>query len=170
MDDTIINKVAQSGLITLDLEEFKPASGEVVGVDLTDFLFQRLLLKEKEFREQIKSTKWELYAGKNVAIFCSEDVVVPLWAYMLITSALQPFAHRTEAMRPEELLCLLWKENLEKGIKKLQFENQRVIIKGCGDELIPEAIYVTATNLLVPRVKSLMYGEPCSTVPVFKKN
>jgi hypothetical protein len=170
MKDAIINKVAQSGLITLDLEEFKPAPGEVVGVDLADFLFQRLILKEKEFRDQVKNTNWETYSGKNVAIYCSEDAIVPLWAYMLITTTLRPFAHRIEAMRPEELLCLLWKENVEQGIKKLQFENQRVIIKGCGEEQIPEAVYVAATHLLVPHVKSLMYGEPCSTVPVFKKN
>lgn len=168
MEDAIINKVSQSGLITLDLEEFKPAISEVVGVDLADFLFQRLILKEKEFREQVKNTNWQMYAGKNVAIFCSEDAIVPLWSYMLITTALRPFAHRIEAMRPEELLCLLWNENVEKGIKNLQLENQRVIVKGCGDEQIPEAVYVTATNLLVPKVKSLMYGEPCSTVPVFK--
>ncbi|MCX7744880.1 MAG: DUF2480 family protein [Flavobacteriales bacterium] len=169
MEEPIVNKVAQSGLITLDLEEFKPATEEVVGLDLADFLFQRLILKEKDFREQVKNTSWETYTGKCVALFCSEDAIIPLWAYMLITTTLNPFANRIEVMHPDALRHLIWKENVESGIKKMNLLDQRVVIKGCGDELIPASIFVTATSLLVPQVKSLMYGEPCSTVPVFKK-
>ncbi len=169
MEDSIVNKVAQSGLITLDLASYKPASGQIVGLDLANFLFQRLILKEKEFRDQLKNTRWEIYAGKDVAVFCSEDAIIPLWAYMLVAASLQPHAHRIEAMHLDELYILVWKENMETAIKKLNLLDQRVVVKGCGDEQIPETIYVAATNLLVPQVKSLMYGEPCSTVPVFKK-
>jgi len=169
MEDFIVNKVAQSGLITLDLALYKPVPGQVVGLDIADFLFQRLILKEKEFRDHVKNTQWETYAGKDVAIFCSEDAIVPMWAYMLLAASLQPYARRIEIMRPDELEQRLWKENLETELKNHHWVDKRVVIKGCGDEQIPEAIYVAATNLLVPQVKSLMYGEPCSTVPVFKK-
>lgn len=169
MEDSIVNKVAQSGLVTLDLESYKPVPGQIVGLDLADFLFQRLMLKEKEFRDQVKNTHWETYIGKDVAIFCSEDAIIPLWAYMLVAVSLQPYARRTEAMHPDDLQQLIWKENMETEIRKLNLFDQRVVVKGCGDEQIPQAIFVAATNLLVPQVKSLMYGEPCSTVPVFKK-
>lgn len=169
MEDYIVNKVAQSGLVTLDLESYKPVPGQIVGLDLADFLFQRLMLKEKEFRDQVKNTHWETYIGKDVAIFCSEDAIIPLWAYMLVAVSLQPYARRIEAMHPDDLQQLIWKENMETEIRKLNLVDQRVVVKGCGDEQIPQAIFVAATNLLVPQVKSLMYGEPCSTVPVFKK-
>lgn len=169
MEDAIVNKVGQSGLVTLDLEKYKPDPGQIVGVDLADFLFQRLILKEKEFRDQVKNTLWDTFKDKDVAVYCSEEAIIPLWAYMLIAVSLQPYARRIEAMHPNNLLQLIWKENMETEFSKLNLFDQRVVIKGCGDEKIPESIFVAATNLLVPQVKSLMYGEPCSTVPVFKK-
>lgn len=169
MEDAIVNRVARSGLITLDLEQYKPDPTQIVGVDLADFLFQRLILKEKEFRDQVKNTLWETYTDKNVAVYCSEEAIIPLWAYMLVAASLQPYARRIETMDPSDLLVLIWKENVEKEIQRMNFLDQRVVIKGCGDEKVPESIYVTATLQLIPKVKSLMYGEPCSTVPVFKK-
>ena len=166
MNDEIVNKVANSGLMTLDLEEHYH-HGERVVYDLRQNLFQDLILKEKDFRAFIKSHNWEEYSGKNVAILCSTDAIIPTWAYMLVASALAPYAHHAIFGNEEALEQALYHEAISK-INPEDYKDQRVVIKGCGDEKVPVYAYAEITRKLHPVVKSLMYGEPCSTVPVYK--
>jgi hypothetical protein len=167
MEDVIINKVAQSSLVTLDLEKFYP-SEELVVFDLKDHLFMELILKEKEYREALKNLDWNIYQNKNVAITCSTDAIIPLWAYMLAVTYLQPVAKDIFFGTEKEVFNFLFLKNLGK-INPQEFEEKRVVIKGCGDKKIPETAYVAITKILRPVVKSLMYGEACSTVPIFKR-
>jgi hypothetical protein len=166
MSDTIVNKVAESGLITLDLETLYPTQ-EILAFDLKDHLFMGLILKEKDFRAALQQIDWSVYKDKCVAIYCSADAIIPLWAYMLVTSYLQPQASQLFSGAPDELKKNLFIQNI-KTLNTAQFEGARVVVKGCGDIEIGEYAFVEITNLLQPVVKSLMYGEPCSTVPVFK--
>ncbi|WP_343700473.1 DUF2480 family protein [Chitinophaga sp.] len=165
--DEIVNKVAQSALATIDLEKFYPA-GETVVFDLKDHLFMELILKEKDFRAGLLALDWEVYRNKNVAIVCTADAIVPIWAYMLVASYLQPVAAFYAFGDEEFIHKTLFLKNIA-AIDPQQYQDQRVVIKGCGDKAITEAAYVEITRLLRPVVKSIMYGEPCSTVPVFKK-
>jgi hypothetical protein len=167
MEEVIINKVAQSALVTLDLEEFYPKE-ELVLFDLKSYLFMELILKEKEYREALKNLDWNVYQNKNVAITCSTDAIIPLWAYMLAVTYLQPFAKEIVFGNEKEVFNILFSKNIEK-IDVKEFEGKRVVIKGCGDKKIPESAYVAITKILRPVVKSIMYGEPCSTVPIFKR-
>ncbi|HSV09198.1 MAG TPA: DUF2480 family protein [Hanamia sp.] len=167
MDDIIINKVAQSGLKTLDLEEFYPKE-EVVVFDLKNHLFMELILKEKEYREALKNTDWDIYQNKIVAITCSADAIIPLWAYMLAVSYLQPYAADIIFGNETEVLSILFLKNLWK-IHLKEYEDARVVVKGCGDKKIPETAYVEIAKILRPVAKSIMYGEACSTVPIFKR-
>jgi hypothetical protein len=162
----IVNKVAESGLITLDLELFYPKE-EILSFDLKDHLFMGLILKEKDFRASLQSLDWSLYAGKTVALFCSADAIIPLWAYMLVTSYLMPFAKRILSGTPEEARKQLFIENI-RSLDPTPFSGSRVVVKGCGDIQIGDYAFIEITSLLQPVVKSLMYGEPCSTVPVYK--
>jgi Protein of unknown function (DUF2480) len=167
MADVIINKVSESGLITLNLESFYPKE-EIIGFDIKEFLFMGQILKEKDFRESLASTLWERYKDKSVAIYCSADAIIPLWAYMLASSHLQPIAREVFSGTPEELKKMVFIRNIQ-ALETDQFEDKRVVIKGCGEIAIGEYAFVEITNKLRPVVKSLMYGEPCSTVPVYKK-
>ena len=167
MSETIVNKVAQSGLITLNLEDFLPA-GELVTFDLKDYLFMELILKEKDFREALKNLDWSVYQNKNVAVACTADAIIPSWAYMLIASYLQPVAKEIYVGTEDEMRKHLLLKNIS-AIAADQFGDQRVVIKGCGDVQIDAYAYAEITKVLVPVVKTIMYGEPCSTVPVFKK-
>ena len=167
MEDIIVNKVAQSGLLTLDLETFYPA-GAIATFDVKDYLFMELILKEKEYRETLKNMDWSIYENKIVAITCSADAIIPLWAYMLAVTYLQPFAKDILFGTSEEVLQSLYLKKLGQ-IDAKEFEDKRVVIKGCGDKKIPEAAFVEITKKLRPFAKSIMYGEPCSTVPIFKR-
>ena len=167
MEDTIINKVAQSGLITLDIEKFFP-SEEVVFFDLKNYLFMDLILKEKEYREALRNVNWKQFEGKNVAIGCTTDAIIPLWAYMLAVSYLKEFAADIVFDDENQLINTLLLKNIQK-IDAKEFEGKRVVVKGCGDKKIPEAAYVEITKILYPVAKSIMFGEPCSTVPIFKR-
>lgn len=167
MEDTIVNKVAQSGLITLDLADFYP-EGEIVTFDVKDYLFMELILKEKEYRETLKNLDWRVFENKIVAITCSADAIIPLWAYMLAVSYLEPFAKDVVFGNADEVLKILLLKKIEK-IEPKDFADKRVVIKGCGDKIIPEAAFVEITKILRSVVKSIMYGEPCSTVPIYKK-
>ncbi|MCD6067766.1 MAG: hypothetical protein K0S33_2592 [Bacteroidetes bacterium] len=166
-NDEIINKVAGSGLITIDLEEFYP-KGERKLIDIKDQLFQGLILKEKDFREFIKTHDWEQYKDCFVAITCSVDAIIPTWAFMLLTLALQPYAKKIVFGDLEKLETVLFTEKLQK-IRPEEYKDARVVIKGCGSLPVPTNAFVQLTALLQPQVKSLMYGEPCSTVPLYKK-
>ena len=167
MADAIVNKVSQSGIITLDLSEIIPPEKTEV-FDIKDYLFQGFVLKEKEFREKLKSVDWTSYKNKNVALFSSANAIIPTWAYMLITSYLQPHAKNVVFGDESVLQTIIIRDTLSK-LDLDEFKDKRVVIKGCGDERITEAAYVEISRLLLPVVKALMYGEPCSTVPVFKR-
>jgi hypothetical protein len=167
MESAIVNKVAESGLITLDLEKYMPQV-EIVAFDLTPFLFRGLILKEKDFRDSMQSEDWSKYSGKAVAVFCSAEAIIPAWAYMLVSVMLSGTAYTVYAGTPEELEKSLFLENLKKT-DTTEFKDKRVVVKGCGDKQIGVFAYLEITRLLQPVVKTLMYGEPCSTVPVYKK-
>jgi hypothetical protein len=163
----IINRVANSALVTLNLEDLNP-KGEVAAIDLKDLLFQGLILREKDLRDFIKNHDWESYRGKNVSVYCSADAVIPTWAFMLIGISLQPFARKTAFGTPDELLSQLYDDAL-RAVDWERFRNARVVIKGCGDVAIPPSAYLTAAILLRPIAASILYGEPCSTVPLYKQ-
>lgn len=167
MSETLVNKVANSGLITLDLEKYLP-SGEIVTFDLKAHLFMGLILKEKDFREALKNLDWNIYQDKNVAIICSVDAIIPAWAYMLVVTYLQPVANDVFAGTAEEMYKHLVLKNIN-AINTEVFTDQRIVIKGCGDVPVESYAYAEITKLLKPVVKSIMYGEPCSTVPIYKK-
>ncbi|WP_422008971.1 DUF2480 family protein [Roseivirga pacifica] len=167
MEREIINRVANSPLITIDLEDFYH-SGERIQYDIAENLFQGLILREKDFREFIKEHDWEQYNGKNISIICSADAIVPTWAYMLLTSKLEGLANMIVMGDKELLEYALFKQALER-INLQDYTDRPVVIKGCGDLPLSDALYVEITRLLKPVVKSIMYGEPCSTVPVYKK-
>lgn len=167
MSEPIINKVAESGLITLDLEKYYPRE-EIVLFDMKDYLFMGMILKEKDFREALKNADWSKYQDKNVALFCSADAIIPVWAWMLAASYLQPVAKEIVMGDEKELHKQLYLKNID-GIDINEFSDKRVVIKGCGETPIADYVYMEVTKKLRPVVKSIMYGEPCSTVPVFKK-
>jgi hypothetical protein len=167
MSEAIVNKVANSGLVTLDLEAYLP-QGEIVGFDLKDHLFMGLILKEKDFREGLKNLDWLQYENKYVALFCTADAIVPLWAYMLIASYLEQVAKDVYVGSVSEMHKHLFIKNIN-TIDPQEFSEQRIVVKGCGDANIESFAYAEITKLLRPVAKSLMYGEPCSTVPIYKK-
>jgi hypothetical protein len=167
IQENIVNRVAQSGLISLDLAEFYP-SGERLIYDIKDNLFHGLMLREKDFREFVKGHNWQQYQGKHIAITCSTDAIVPTWAYMLLANKLQPFASTVVFGNLEHLEAVLFDRALTQlNIEK--YRDERVVIKGCGDIPVPVSAYVTLTEKLTGVSKSIMYGEPCSTVPIYKK-
>jgi hypothetical protein len=167
MSDMIVNKVANSGLITLNLETYLPEK-PVVSFDLKDFLFMGLILKEKDYREALKNKNFDEYRGRYVAINCSADAVIPVWAFMLAVTYLQPVAKDVYLGTEAEFHQYLVLKNID-AIKIEEFQEERVVIKGCGEIPIENYAYAAVTKKLLPVVKSIMYGEPCSTVPVYKK-
>jgi hypothetical protein len=167
MSTPIINKVSESGLITLDLETYFPKN-EIMVFDLKPMLFMELILKEKDFRQSLQTHDWAQYQDKIVAVTCTADAIIPVWAYMLVASNLQPYAKDVILGTEEEAQ----KQVLQKRIQELNpadYQDQRVVVKGCGELEIGPFAYLEVTKLLRPVAKSIMYGEPCSTVPVFKK-
>lgn len=167
MDGTFVNKVAESGIVTLNLEEFYPKDPVVV-FDMKDYLFMGLILKEKDFREALKELDLSTFRDKHVALTCSADAVIPMWAYMLAASALQPVAREIIFGSEEFAVQSLLLKNIA-AIPAEEYADKRLVIKGCGELPVKEAAYIEITKLLRPHAKSIMYGEPCSTVPVFKK-
>lgn len=167
IQENIINKVANSGLITFNLEDYLDKS-ESVEYDIKHNLFHELILKEKDFRAFVKEHDWTQYSGKNIALTCSSDAIVPTWAYMLLTNKMQPYAKNIIFGDLETLNKILFYESLHR-IDVEKFRDERVVIKGCSDPRIPVSAYIDISKLLTPVVKSLMYGEPCSTVPLYKR-
>ena len=167
MSDEIVNKVAASGLITLDLEEYYPKE-EIVVFDLKPHLFMGMILKEKDFRSAMQELDWTAYQGKIVAVTCSAEAIIPMWAYMLIATYLQPVAKDIVFGNEQTARQQLFIRNIE-AIPAGDYQDQRVVVKGCGDVPIGEFAYLEITKKLRPVAKSIMYGEPCSTVPIFKK-
>jgi hypothetical protein len=163
----IQNRVAESELLTIDLTTFLPTDHPVL-FDLSSYLFKGLILKEKDYREALAQTDWSAYSQNIVLVHCSADVIIPVWAYMLAAVYLKPVASEIFFDNAET-----WKEKrLLKNINEINaedYKDKRVVIKGCGEEKIPDSAYFTITGKLIPVVKSILYGEPCSTVPVYKK-
>jgi hypothetical protein len=166
MEPMIKNKVAESGIVTIDLEDFYP-KGEIVVFDIKDYLFMGLILKEKDFRLALQNVEVEKYRDKYVAVTCSADAIIPMWAYMLIASTLQPVAKDIVYGNEQSLINTIIIKNLAR-INAEEYAGKRIVVKGCGDIQIPETAYLEITNILRPHVKSIMYGEPCSTVPIYK--
>lgn len=164
--EVFINKVSNSGLLTIDLENYYPTE-TFIAFDLKPYLYMELILKEKDFREALKNTDWSIYQNKNVCIVCTADAIIPIWAYMLVASNLQPVASNIFTTTIENAITQSIFQNLA-SININEYKDERVVVKGCGEKQISEAIYVAITNLLRPLAKSIMYGEPCSTVPIFK--
>ena len=167
MEKEIINRVEKSGIITIDLEEFYH-QGDRVLFDIKEHLFQGLILKEKDFREFIKNEDWSAYTDTYVALICSEDAIVPTWAYMLLATQLAPFVKKVVFGDLETLETVLYNEILN-ALNMEAYKEARVVIKGCGDLQVPKAAYVEITRLLLPVAKSIMYGEACSMVRLYKK-
>lgn len=167
METEIINRVANSGLVTLDLEDYYHP-GERVVYDLKDNLYMGLILKEKDFRAFLKEHDWSQYANKNVAITCTEDAIVPTWAYMLLTLHLQPHANSIVFGTLTDLEEKLYFDAIAR-IKPTDYQDARVVVKGCSKVPVPTAAYVEITRVLRPVVQSLLFGEPCSTVPLYKR-
>jgi len=154
-------------LVTLDPANFYVA-GERVVYDIKENLFQGLILREKDFREFVKAHDWSQYQNKFVAVTCTADAIVPAWAYMLLANRLTPFASEVVFGSEEVLETVLFLKSIE-TLDIEQYRDQRIVIKGCGDTPVPVSAYVELTKRLTPVVKSLMFGEPCSTVPLYKK-
>ena len=166
MQEEIVNKVSQSALITLDLETFFPKE-QIRIFDLKPFLFMELILKEKDFRAALSGTDWSLYRDEIVGIYCSADAVIPVWAYMLVTSYLQPYAK--EVIMGDEMTVLRQLiTNRIQSIDPGEYKDKKIVVKGCGEKPVGDFAYLEITKVLRPVAKSIMYGEPCSTVPVFK--
>ena len=167
MSEPFINKVAVSGLVTIDLETWYP-NGETVVFDMKDYLFMGLILKEKDLRESFKAMDWSQYKDKNVALTCTADAIIPVWAWMLAASYLQPQAREIVMGDEKELHRTVFLKNMS-AIDVNDFAGKRIVIKGCGETPIGDFAYMEITKLLRPVAQSIMYGEPCSTVPVYKK-
>lgn len=163
----IENKVAQSGILTFNLEELFPAA-EIVSFDLKPYLFRELILREKDFRTALTSVDWKQYTGKILAVHCTNDAIIPQWAFMLVGVYAQPHAAHIYFGTEEDAI----RQYYIKAVDQVDLEpyrNQRVVIKGCSHKPVPVDAYVAITHKLRPVVKSIMYGEPCSTVPLFKR-
>lgn len=166
MSGEIVNKISQSALVTLDLEKYFPEE-KIALFDLKSYLFMELILKEKDFRLALQNTDWNQFKDQIVGVYCSSDAIIPLWAYMLVASYLEPVAK--DVIQGDEQAVL--REVLLKKIGAIdpdQFRDRRVVVKGCGEKPVGAFAYLEITRLLRPVVKSIMYGEPCSTVPIYK--
>jgi hypothetical protein len=167
VSEEIINKVAQSGLHTLDLEEYYPRE-EIVVLDLKSMLFMEMILKEKEFRAALQAVDWSGYQDKILAVVCTADAIIPSWAYMLVAVQAQPFVKDIFLGDGATALREAFLVNL-RAIDTSEFADKRVVVKGCGDLTVDGFAYLEIARLLRPVVKSIMYGEACSNVPVYKK-
>lgn len=167
MAGDIVNRVAASKLVTLDLEDFYPP-GERIVIDLKDWLFEGLVLREKEFRDTVKAHDWSVYDGKYAAVLCSTDAIIPSWAYLLVTISLAPYAKKVVVGSLELLESQLY-ESIIESLPLDPYKDRPIIIKGCSERSIPETAYASLVTRLVPVAGSIMYGEACSSVPLHKK-
>ncbi len=163
----IVNRVAQSKLITFDLEEYYP-EGPRVELDISNWLFEGLILREKEFRAHVDTHDWKAYQNVYVALQCSSEAIVPGWAFMLITTRLQPYAKAVVLGNLEDLETMLYKK-ITDALDLEQFRDKPVIIKGCTNKPVPQNAYIWATARIQEVAKSVMYGEACSSVPIYKR-
>lgn len=167
MPEEIINRIANSPLVNIDLEEFYPEGKRVV-FDIKDWLFEGIILKEKDFRSYVKDHNWSQYEGAYIALTCSEDAIIPSWAYLLISSELSPYANITVVGDLELLETTIFQEVIDR-IDISEYEGKPIIVKGCANKPIPASAFSFLIKKLQPVAKSIMYGEACSTVPVYKR-
>jgi len=167
MSTDIINRVANSKLVTFDLEDYYP-KGERVLFDIKDWLMEGLILREAVFREKVSAHDWSLYKDKYVALFCSTEAIIPAWAYMLLATHFHPFAKKVVIGNLETLETVLYTEVIQ-NLDVTDLKDKMVIIKGCSHKPVPQNAYLLIMGKLQPVVKSLMYGEACSSVPLYKK-
>lgn len=167
MEGEIINRVANSALKVFDLEDYYPTAPRLE-LDISQWLYEGIVLKEKEFRSDLKSFDWQKYKDAYIALHCTTDAILPSWAFMLVTSYLQPVAKRVFLGDLKHLEASIYQEILE-HIDFQAYENLPVIVKGCARKPIPEEAYILATQKLMPYARSVMFGEACSSVPIFKK-
>lgn len=167
MEKEIVNRVAQSPLMTFDLEDYYP-KGERRVLDIKDWLYEGLILREKEFRAHVEANDWSIYQDVFVALTCSSDAIIPGWAYMLVTSKLLPYAKKVVVGSLVDLETALYQTILE-SLDVSEFTDKPVIIKGCSHKPVPENAYLMAMAKLQPIAKSVMYGEACSSVPLYKR-
>ncbi|MGL2965465.1 DUF2480 family protein [Flavobacterium sp. XGLA_31] len=168
MEDEIINRVANSALVVFDLEDYYP-SGIRTQLDISQWLLEGFLLKEKDFREALKNHNWTQYQNHYVAIYCSTDAIIPAWASILVTTYVAPFAKKVVLGKSSDLDTSLYLEILP-TLDYSAYQDKSVIIKGCSKKPVPESAYIIAVQRLQPFVKSIMYGEACSAVPLYKKS
>ena len=166
MSNEIVNRVANSSLISIDLADYAPIQSIAV-LDVKDFLFQEIILKEKEFRSNLKEFDFSIYQDKIVAITCSSDAIVPMWAFMLITSYLKDISGDIHFGKKEDVFQQIFTANID-AIDNTEFETKKVIVKGCGQIPLSASLYIAITKKLQNKVSSLMFGEACSAVPVLK--
>ena len=167
MDKPLVNRVANSGIITINLEDYFPEI-EVVDFDLKGYLFQEMILKEKDFRAALKEHDWQQYSGKTITVYCSVDAIIPTWAYMLVSSYCGHLASDVFQGTKEEYYTYYYKKLLSE-MDYSQYQDKLLVIKGCNKLPVPTLAYMELTNKLKPFAKSIMYGEPCSTVPIYKR-
>lgn len=167
MADTLINKVANSGLFTFNLENHYPTQ-KMVTFDLKDYLFMELILKEKDFRKALKEHDWEQYQDKILLVLCSADAIIPTWAYMLVSAYAQPVAAAIWQGGQESFLKHHYATIIEQ-VDATQYDGMKVVVKGCSNKPVPASAYVDIVQKLRPYAQSIMFGEPCSTVPIFKR-
>ncbi|HAC16632.1 MAG TPA: hypothetical protein DCE78_11925 [Bacteroidetes bacterium] len=165
--DTIVNKVANSNLITIDLEKLL-GDIDIIGFDIKDFLFMELMLKEADFRESLTAIDWNLYRNKNIAVYCSTDAILAPWAFALVIANAKPFARSIYQATPQEALTLVIRQKLADHDWN-QYTGRRIILKGCSDKAIPSNAYSIATEYLLDVADRIMYGEACSFVPIWRK-
>jgi hypothetical protein len=166
--EEIVNRIAKSGIVTIDLDDYFP-SGTIMELDIKDWLFHGLILKEKDFRERLETFDWARFEGAIVTVFCSADAIIPYWSYMLIATRLKAYASEISFGTKDQYLAQHYTNALKSVLVPEEFTDKRIVIKGCGDMPVPAAAYMAVTDMLLPFAKSIMYGEPCSMVPVYKK-
>lgn len=166
-DTKLVNRVANSRLITINLEKYFPAE-EIIEFDIKEYLFKELILKEKDFRADLKAIDWTGYDNKAVAITCSTDAIIPIWAFMLAATYLEPHASEVFLGTGKELIEEKYRRQLD-ALDYTRYLDELIVIKGCSQKPVPASAYVTLTTKLRPYAKSIMYGEACSTVPIYKK-
>ncbi|GGK23621.1 hypothetical protein GCM10007962_17250 [Yeosuana aromativorans] len=166
MPDEIINRVANSNLVTINLEDYYPKGARIV-FDIKDWLFEGFVLREKDFREQAKQFDWSQYQDTYVALTCSSDAIIPAWAFILVSIHLEPFTKKTIIGNLEQLETAIYQDVLQ-NLDVSEFKDKPIIIKGCSKKPVPQNAYIMLANKLKPIVKSIMYGEACSSVPLYK--
>lgn len=167
MEEGLINRVTKSGILTINLEQYYP-SPEIISFDLKDYLYMDLILKEKDFRQALKEINWEVYNDKIILIYCSNDAIIPVWAYMLVASYAEGKAQDTYAGSRETYLTHHYQSVINE-LDLTPYKDKRIVIKGCSNKPVPAGAYQSLTRRLKPLALSIMFGEPCSMVPIYKR-